>query len=530
VRASAPAALSIRVRALALGLAVACGAWASPAGAARGGTEYHVGPGQRLARLGDVPWYALQAGDTVYVHHRPEPYREKILISGRGTPERWIRVLGVPGPNGELPVISGDGATTSRNMHHRWQDPAQIQATGIVQVAVRGEASGDPTLPAYVEIANLRVQDAHSGYRFTAENGAETRYNDFAACIYARSVHHLVVRDSVLTNCAQGFYNWTGSGESDTWWAGRQLDTVLRGNDIHGNGIAGNYSVHQVYAESDGVIIEGNRFGPMRPGAEGSQIKDRSAGTVIRYNTIEQAPGGWDLDLVEPEEGWPTLGSRPAFRQAFVYGNVIVNRLARPTNLVHWNEDHQAGRGRATLADGKLFFYANTVVIVANEADASYLSLFNAHWGGYECPLGALPGTIDVRNNVIAVLPRTPGARTPQLRFGYCGSEGFSFGKNWVSPGWTLRGKQAVTGRGVSGVESLVSPAANDPGFVDLAANDFRLRPGASAAAIGGDLAPEVARNSLGLDLTPRQQVGAHRRLQPRTRSGAGSDIGALER
>src|SRR5262245_35060998 len=174
---------------------------------------YEVGPGQKYTNLGDVPWFKLTAGDTVNIHYRPAPYAEKILISGRGTPAQWIRVIGIPGPNGELPIISGRGATTSKNMHYRWQDAiggSAIQWDGVVQIAVR---SDDPTapapLPAYIEIAGLQVQDGYKDYSFVAENGVTANYDAFAACIYARSVQHLVIRNSVLTGCGQGFYNWT---------------------------------------------------------------------------------------------------------------------------------------------------------------------------------------------------------------------------------------------------------------------------------------------------------------------------------
>ena len=504
--------------------ATSVAAGASPTPAAGGGRDFRVGPGQAYAGIGDVPWYALQPGDTVYIHHRSTPYREKFLVSTRGTPSRWIRVIGVPGAGGELPVISGDGATTSRNMHYRWQDAtggSAIQALGIVQVAV--PAGDGAQVPAYVEIANLRIQDGYSDYRFTAENGAQASYDGFAACVYARSVQHLVVRDCVLTNCGQGFYNWTGDG-SGGWWAGLSVDTVLRGNHFFGNGRKGSWSEHQVYTESDGVIIEQNRFGPQREGALGSQIKDRSAGTVIRYNFIEQSPRGWDIDLVEPQEGWASLGSRPTYRQAFVYGNVFLNLGGKGSNFIHWNEDHQAGRGRATLPGGKLFFYDNTVVAVANQSDVYAFSLFNATWGAYECPPGPLPGVIDVRNNIILVVPRTAGSAVPKLQLGYCGSENFELGANWISPGWK------PNGRDVKGSAQVVAPPRNDPGFENLGAGDLRLAAGSSALGIGGALAPEVTSNSLGLDLTPRLQYRPHLQVEARQQSGAGSDAGAFER
>lgn len=513
----------------ALVAAAACAAGPHAASAGARGAEYHVGPGQRLANLGDVPWYKLEPGDTVYVHHRPEPYREKILISSRGTAERWIRVLGVPGPNGELPVISGDGATTSKNMHHRWQDPtggSAIQWNGVVQIAVR--AGNVAPIPGYIEVANLRIQDATKDMQFTAENGVSAKYAAFAACLYARSAQHLVVRDCVLANCGLGFFNWTGDGSSNAFWTALQQDTVLRNNTFLGNGVARDWSVHQVYTESDGVVIEGNRFGPMRDGAFGSQIKDRSAGTVIRYNTIEAAPSGWALDLVEPEASWRTLSSRPSLAHTFVYGNLIVSRSGRGPNLVHWNEDHYQNKGRANVPGGRLHFYDNTVAVFADRAQAQAVVLFNVHQGAFDCPRGPLPGVIDFRNNLVSVVPRTPGERAPVVRLGYCGVENFALGRNLLPEGWTVGGKSVHPDRTVTGAENVI--AAADPGFVDAARDDFRPGPRSPAAGTGGALAPEVAKNPLGLDLTPVSQPAGARGLAPRKAAGAGSDLGALER
>src|SRR5207249_1824284 len=116
--------------------------------------------------------------------------------SGRGTPTQWIRVLGVPGPNGELPIISGDNATTSTSNHYHYtaaSGSSAIQWNGIVQIAVSEEAVKSGALPGYIEIANLQVQDAYNAYKFTAENGTVANYDNFAACIYARSAQHIVV-------------------------------------------------------------------------------------------------------------------------------------------------------------------------------------------------------------------------------------------------------------------------------------------------------------------------------------------------
>lgn len=485
-------------------------------------TDYHVGPNARYTAVGDVPWFRLAPGDTVFIHYKPTPYFEKVLISTRGTPERWIRVIGVPGPDGQLPVISGNNATTSRNMHYHWpaaSGSSAIQNLGVVQVAA-GAGENAP-LPGYIEIANLQIQDGFSGHPFTAEDGSRAAFDSFAACIYARSVQNLIVRNNVLTGCGQGFYNWTGSGEK--WWDGLQIGTVIRANYFHGNGAPGSYLEHQSYTESRGVVYEYNRFGAMRDGARGSQLKDRSAGTVIRYNYIQRAPSGWMLDLVEPENGFAALGALPAYRHTFVYGNVMTSEGGSVApNMVHWNEDHQAGVGRAVDERGVLFFYHNTVLVLADRSSFREFHVFNTTWGGYDCPRTAPLGHVDIRNNIFAAVAATRGASPPAIKFAYCNHTNLAFEANWVSPGWT-----SGSGASVTGASRLVSPADNSPGFVSP--NDLRLRPGASAAGIGSALAAEVTANSVGESLVPTQQYVPHQQLMTRARSGAGSDAGAFE-
>ena len=169
--------------------------------------------------------------------------------------------------------------------------------------------------------------------------------------------------------------------------------------------------------------------------------------------------------------------------------------------------------------------------MAANAAD-SYgpaTSLFNETWGSFECGSAALNGRADLRNNLIAVLPRTAGSQPLGLQFGYCGDANYDFGTNWVSPGGTTWASS------VTGTSSLMSPSDDDPGFANLPGNDFHLTASSSAYGVGGALAPAVTSNALGLDLSPSQQyVYPHTTptpsWTPRTMSGARSDLGALGR
>lgn len=494
-----------------------------------GGTTYHVGPGKEYSQLGDIPWYKLGPGDTVYIYYKSTPYNEKILISGAGTINQWIRILGVPDPaTGALPIISGNNATTGTNMHHHWQDPTLIQVSGVIHIAVHADSSSDPNgsapLPSYIEIANLQVQDGYQDYKFTAEDGSTHNYGSFAACIYARSARHILIRNNILTNCGLGFYNWTGDGSAEAWWAGLQVDTVVRGNYFYNNGVPNSYTEHQVYTESDGLVVEANYFGPQRIGSLGSQIKDRSAGSVIRYNYIEQSEAGWDIDLVEPQEGCPslcyssgaTIRKNPKYLQAFVYGNVIVNQSNTSPNFVHWNEDHQMGQGRATEANGILYFYNNTIISLTN---SNLASLFNQTYGGYDCSPTPLPGRIDVRNNVIYTTASS-------FRLGeYCKQAHFDFGTNWVSSGWENSFTEAT------GIENLIQGASN-PGFVSL--SDFHLTTNSILQGKGAALSSAITNNYLGLDLNPIKQLllpgvsPMKSGLALRNKFGTGSDLGAF--
>src|SRR6218665_1349227 len=87
---------------------------------------HEVGPGMPLGEPGEVPWETLQPGDVVRIHARKEPYRAKWVLCVRGEAERPILVQGVRGPQGELPVIEGDGAVTRAELDFWGEDRAVI--------------------------------------------------------------------------------------------------------------------------------------------------------------------------------------------------------------------------------------------------------------------------------------------------------------------------------------------------------------------------------------------------------------------
>lgn len=64
-------------------------------------------------------------------------------------------------------------------------------------------------------------------------------------------------------------------------------------------------------------------------GCLGNNLKDRSAGTVIRYNYIENA--NRQIDLVE--SSYVSIISDPSYRTTLVYGNVLAEYIADGNSL-----------------------------------------------------------------------------------------------------------------------------------------------------------------------------------------------------
>ena len=71
---------------------------------------FQIGPDTAIKELHWFPWNTLQPDDTVQVSWRPEPYRSKIQLSVAGISMKPIRIIGIPGPEGQLPVVSGENA------------------------------------------------------------------------------------------------------------------------------------------------------------------------------------------------------------------------------------------------------------------------------------------------------------------------------------------------------------------------------------------------------------------------------------
>lgn len=472
-------------------------------------TLYDVGPGLAYTSIGAVPWNQLQAGDTVAIHGRDTPYHELILISGEGTADAPIRIMGVPGPNGQKPIIDGQDAVLGPNLDYVYSATA---TRGLVTISPTSQYTwGDK--PAYIEISGLEIRNGHMGNSFTRPNGTTSAFLQNVAGIFVERGENITIRDCEIDNNSNGLFVASGDSEEVT-----SRNILVQGNYIHDNGNVGIDRQHNVYTEAVGITFEDNHFGPLMPGAGGSNLKDRSAGLVVRNNWFEG--GAHLLDLVDAED-CPLAAEDPSYKQTFVYGNVLVD-TAGPGNsssLVHYGGDSGVPEG---YRQGTLYFYQNTVMIQGTRSGD------DARWFTDVFRFDTNDQIADIRNNIFYCgLPPDAAPGTEVTGLGLFDNQAgtASFGVNWISPDWhTWRNDDPPAGSQITGTSNFITNPENDPGFADLGAFDFHLRSTSDSVDQSGVLSAAVIGKQ-----EPVAQYVVHQGHEARTVIGSAFDLGAFE-
>ncbi len=440
-------------------------------------TDFHVGPNQTLTSIADAPWNDLQPGDHVFIHWKSTPYKEKWIISGLGTASQPIVVSGVSGPAGQLPVIDGRNAKTPTNISF-WNE-----SRGVLKVG--GDLNPNEEPPTYIVIENLDIRSGRTPYDFADDHGSGQSYASNAAAIYVEVAQHLTIRNCVLRDSGNGLF----IGIND----GRTQDILIEGNRIYDNGIDGSIYHHNTYTSALGIVYQYNYFGPLRKGAEGNNLKDRSAGLVVRYNWIES--GNRQLDLVDGEDSNKVV-NHADYRKTYVYGNVLIEPDgAGNSQIIHYGGD---SGNENIYRKGTLYFYNNTVVSTrSGNTTLVRLSSNDEH--------------ADIRNNILyasaggdylAILNR---AGIADLR------------NNWVSSGWVdAHGSLSGT------LNASNNRVGTNPGFTDAVAQDFSLKK--NSANI--DQAMTLADAALVYPVL--KQYVKHARNEVRSQSTT-QDLGAFE-
>jgi hypothetical protein len=468
---------------------------------------YDIGPAFSLKKIADLDWSQLGPGDTVNIHYKPEGYHELFMISTRGTAENWITVNGVPDPvTGALPVIDGLEAVLAPQFKSSYVD---LHGGGAIIVGTRpGYADGYKA--GYVTIQNLQIQRCYSGNSpntFTDYNGAQLSYGRVGAGVYLYRADHVTIRNCVITDNGEGIF---GAGQSG--FDRLMTDITISSNHIFNNGNIGVDKQHNTYLEAIDTVYEFNQYGPMRSGAGGNGLKDRSVGVVVRGNYIEG--GAHELQLVGAENQDSLAVTLPRYHTAIVYGNTLVDGPASVSGPIEYGGEVHSTFDRK----GILYLYGNTIVVRSDKTSAWRVKAVN---------MPSTEETLDARNNIFAAVPPTPGAGTSD--FGLLGTDYYVrkanayFGRNWVPPDYMLDGYSSGFAGHVAGLENLLVGAGYDPGFADLFGGDFHLTPGSEAIDQGGRLAGSTLAYPL-----DRQFLAPHGSMA-RTISGAAADLGAYE-
>ncbi|NNF33926.1 MAG: polysaccharide-degrading enzyme [Saprospiraceae bacterium] len=438
-------------------------------------TDYHVGPGQTYTNINDVPWESMNAGDNVFIHYRAVPYYEKWVINVPGTSIQPFSVIGVLGPGGERPIISGNGATTRQQLSY-WNEERSV-------IKVGGSSTPADGMPSHIVIENLEIRSGHTSYSFTDDNGSPGAYSLNAASIHVEKVNTLFIRNCVIHDSGNGIFIASNSN-----------DVLIEKNHIYGNGNVSSSFEHNTYTEANGITYQYNRFGPLRLGAAGNNLKDRSAGLVVRYNYIEG--GNRLLDMVET--GNSSIQNDPAYRKTFIYGNILIEEDGGNSQVLHYGGD---GGNSSSYRKGKLYFYNNSLYSI--RAGTTTLARLSTN-----------DETADIRNNILYVTASGEN-------FAYLDASGLiEIRNNLIKSGW----QNSHQGGGFNGTvtDDGSSIETSDPGFNNGPAYDFSLLSTSLAINSGTGLHPDASGNGVDMEYV-NHQAG---QLRP---TNGNMDVGGYE-
>jgi hypothetical protein len=438
---------------------------------------YNVGPGQTYTSLTAVPWMSLAPGDVVNIYYQPTPYATKIGLQAVGTAAQPIIINGVTDASGHRPIITGANAVESTDSiaDGFWATSAGsvVEPEGVI-VFVWGPTQAYATLQSYITIQNVEVTGGQGANTYTNHSGQVVNYDTTGAYgIYGVAVQYLTIQyDTITGNDGGVFINSQDAARTSSY-------VTLRGNDIYGDGMSGNQLVHNIYVQGVRSLYEGNYIGNQIVGAEGSSLKDRSSGPVIRNNYIVASARA--IDLVDTEDS-PVVLADPLYNYGWVYGNVIVDNCALgicSTDLIHWGGDSQGDQASSpNYHNGPLYVYDNTIVVETSPATFTRFGIFD---------MPSNQQSIEAADNIIWF---TNNAANDILELGICCGTINLVDTNWISSGYSASQEtgEAVTLNQQGTTLTGTSPSLNA---------DFTLSANSGSPAIGvGVLYPTSVPNA----------------------------------
>jgi len=443
------------------------------------GVTYEVGPGKTYASPKNVPWLKVKGCDQVLIYYRTTPYNDIIFFSSRGDENKWIVIKGVPGPNGEKPIMSGENAvmpaTTGAN---QWSDSAGMftvfRATTATNVSIKNNLK-----PGYLQIDGFKIINSNPDFKVTNLSGQTGNWGSFSSGIYVAGADFVAITNNEITNNGLGIFVNSTNGEDI-----QSRGIYIAKNYVYKNSNVGSFSEHNSYTEAIGTVYESNYFGPIKDGSNGDNIKDRSAGVIFRYNYIE---GGADqIALRDPESNRDY-----EMAQVDVFGQKLVTKVFIYSNIfvTKWYVQGVIGFGDGTMStngqvrEGHMYFYNNRVITkVDNESFWQNNAYFDEQGVSvFDMVNFRSPATVVARNNLFHSSSRTINATpAPIAIFKYQGLADFQ--SNWInsrfqnySSPFADGGLSTGTPFNGSGLGGL-APSTADAGFMNLSAGDYRLK------------------------------------------------------
>lgn len=451
-------------------------------------------------------------------------------------------IIGVPGSNGELPILDGAQAIQTPLL---WQDrnnfftdtdgindpdPANpniytyysggLYHLGLITIG-RKSGAQYTDVPTHIRIENLEIRNAHQDQTFTPwfsglvdvnhpfasiYNATYKNYAPFVSGIRVQRGENITIKNCHIHQCGNGIFvnsvvdDNNGNGDFDAGDVSLISRNILIEHcSIHDNGCYNGNSCHNIYCEASGSVYQYNYLGGKKAGSiESNCLKDRSAGTVIRYNYIEGIDQGHLLDLVEAEASAPLMKDEPDYHSTYVYGNVLINPPSGPVTPIHYGGDHC---DYEIYRRGNLHFFNNTFVNIANQSQKYRTSLFffpvsNYFSGPPWCSVSptSFDESLIARNNIIYNAPFTSGATPSELYLLQTDLlSNHSFQNNFISAGfqdgfsgvWDFAANQYKPFIASITHTQTFSPASNDPGFLDIGTYDFHLNANAYSKDLG---------------------------------------------
>ncbi|NNG00537.1 MAG: right-handed parallel beta-helix repeat-containing protein [Desulfobacteraceae bacterium] len=434
-----------------------------------------VGPGHDVASPCDVQWADISESTLIRIYWRSTPYRCKWVVTAIGREDAPVVITGVP-DNGRLPVITGDDAVTPAGLYYLNEDRSVLKVGNYT-------GAGDMDVPAFVFIENLDIRSGRPAFDFTDRYGDPASYRSNAAAVHIEEGDHITVRGCYIHDAGNGIFT-----------SHLTRDILISGNYIYDNGIDSRIYEHNTYTESMGIVYEYNRFGPLRTNCPGNNLKDRSAGTIIRYNWIEG--GNRQLDLVETE--YETFFNDPSYDETFVYGNILIEPDgAGNSQMIHYGGD---GDDDAFYRRGVVYLYHNTLVSTrSGNTTLIRLSTDNV--------------TADIRNNIVYTVA---GAGRLALTNGH---GIIHLNGNWLSRDYQYSFEAEVP----DVLTEADNMTGDDPGFLDFSAREFQ--PANSSPCIDTAVALTAAAADYPVDMS----YAKHQSGDDRETIGSRPDVGAFE-